>query len=60
MEDEYAVNEELMNLIRGVSVAYIKIMKNTKGYNWEFKVLSNDVKECIELNNKLMEHFQQD
>lgn len=40
---------------------YIKIMKSEtlKGikYNWDFKILGNDVQRAIDLNNKLTEAF---
>lgn len=39
------------------SVAYIKLIKNTKGYNWEIKQLSLDIKELEKLNNELLTKF---
>lgn len=40
-----------------VSVPYIKLLKNTKGYNWEIKSLGNNVDEIEALNNKMLEKF---
>ena len=39
------------------SVAYIKLMKNTKGYNWEIKILSNDVADIERLNTEMLDKF---
>ena len=35
----------------------IKLIRNSKGYNWEIKILSNDIDRLKELNNKLIEEF---
>jgi hypothetical protein len=39
------------------SVAYIKLLKNTKGYNWEIKQLSLDIEELEKLNNEMITKF---
>ena len=51
------VLNELIERIGGKSVDYIKLIKNTKGYNWEIKALTLDVDEIEKLNNKLFEKF---
>lgn len=52
------MNEETQNIIvEGQSVNYIKLMKNTKGYNWEIKVLSLDIVELDRLNKIMMDRF---
>ena len=35
----------------------IKLYKNSRGYNWEIKILSNDIDRIIELNNQMVEEF---
>lgn len=37
---------------------YVKLIKNTKGYNWEIKVLNNDIEELKKLNDKMIEEFE--
>lgn len=37
----------------------IKIIKNTKGYNYEYKILSNDVEEMDRLHNAIAEKVKQ-
>jgi len=44
-------------IVEGQSVAYIKLIKNTKGYNWEIKQLSLDIDELEKVNNKLLNKF---
>ena len=39
------------------NVEYIKLIKNTKGYNYEFKILSLDIKKVEEINNELLTKF---
>jgi len=52
-------NEELKEIIENAthSVAYIKLIKNTKGYNWEIKKLDLDIDALEELNNKMVDKF---
>lgn len=51
-------NEIPQNIvIEGQSVAYIKLIKNTKGYNWEIKQLSLDVEALEILNLELLNRF---
>lgn len=40
-----------------ISVNYIKLVKNTKGYGWEIKVIHNDVVALEELNNQMVQKF---
>lgn len=44
-------------VVEGQSVAYLKLMKNTKGYNWEIKVLSLNIEELKALNDRLMAEY---
>lgn len=39
------------------SPEYIKLIKNTKGYNWEIKVNSLDVKKLEEVNLEVQKTF---
>lgn len=43
--------------VEAQSVAYIKLMKNTKGYNWEIKQLSLNLEELEQLNNQMINKF---
>ena len=49
-----ALNEMLS---KRESVSYIKLIKNTKGYNWEIKQLSLDIAELEKINNELISKF---
>ena len=59
MEDKEVLKviNDLVENQAGRSVAYIKITKNTKGYSWEFKMLSLDVDEVEKLNNEICIRF---
>lgn len=35
----------------------LKLYKNTKGFNWEIKILSTDVERLYKLNNDMMIKF---
>lgn len=35
----------------------IKLIKNTKGYNWEIRIINHDIDSLVELNNKMIEKF---
>lgn len=35
----------------------IKLIKNSRGYNWEIKVLDNDIDRLIELNTRLSKEY---
>jgi len=35
----------------------IKLVKNSKGYNWEIRLLELDLKKLDELNNQLIEKY---
>lgn len=57
MDDENnwkAINEIVKD---AVTVPYIKVIKNTKGYNWEIKMLSLDIDELTKLNNEMINRF---
>ena len=43
--------------VESQSVAYIKLMKNTRGYNWEIKQLSLDIPEIVKLNDEMIQMF---
>jgi len=46
--------------VEASSVEYIKLIKNTKGYNWEIKQLSLNIEELEKLNNQMLERWCQD
>ena len=48
---------QLVESVGKSSVAYIKLIKNTKGYNWEIKQLSLNIEELEQLNNELINKF---
>lgn len=54
-----AVNE-LIEKVGGQSVEYIKLIKNTKGYNWEIKSLSLDINVIEKINSEMSEKFGSD
>jgi hypothetical protein len=54
-QEEIQTLNELID--KSVSVAYIKLIKNTKGYNWEIKQLSLDIQQLEKLNNELLTKF---
>lgn len=35
----------------------LKLIKNTKGYNWEIKILSTDINRLQEINDDMMKRF---
>jgi hypothetical protein len=35
----------------------LKLMKNTKGYNWEIRILSADIDRLVVLNNEMQRKF---
>ena len=47
---EKIISSELIN-----SVPSIKITKNTKGYNFEFKIISLDIEEMDRVHNAIVE-----
>lgn len=59
MIDENKITElnKLIDEARGVSVEYIKLIKNTKNYNWEIKQLSLDIDQLEKINNELFAKF---
>ena len=38
----------------------IKLFKNSKGYNWEIKILEIDIARLVEIDSKLQEEFGQE
>ena len=47
----------ISDAIAGNSVEYVKLIKNTRGYNWEIKILSLDIDEVEKINNELIQRF---
>ena len=43
--------------VEAQSVEYIKLYKNTKGYNWEIKQLSLDIDELEKLNDEMINRY---
>ena len=39
-------------------VETLKLIKNTKGYNWEIKIIGNDVLKLEKINNELRARFE--
>ena len=56
MIDENSI-EAINELAKGVTVNYIKLIKNRNGYNWEIKQLSLDLKALEKLNNEMITKF---
>ena len=61
-ETIYNGNEETIKelgeiISKAASVNYIKLIKNTKGYNWEIKQLSLNLEEMEKLNNEMINKF---
>jgi hypothetical protein len=62
-QQEDVINEEAIE--RRLERSYIKLIKNTRGYNWEFKIFEGTFKEqldnlrvmALEQNNKLNEEI---
>lgn len=48
---------KLQQFTAPVDCEYIKVMKNSKGYNWDFKMLTLDVQKLKQLNNELLVEF---
>ena len=49
------------NLLMGIEQKEsIKLTKNTKGYNWEIKLLSLDIDALEKLNNEMIKRFKND
>ena len=55
--DEISAFNDINDFAKRESVAYIKLIKNTRGYNWEIKQLSLDIVELEKLNNELFAKF---
>ena len=51
------INDGRNIIVEGQSVAYLKLMKNTKGYNWEIKQLSLDFEQLEKLNQEMINRF---
>lgn len=54
VETNYQENLEVPKTEQSES---IKLYKNSRGYNWEIRILSNDIDRIIELNNKMVAEF---
>ena len=39
------------------SVESVKLIKNTKGYNWEIKIIGIDLERLKEINFKMMSEY---
>ena len=46
------------NKLINIETEYLKLIKNTKGYNWEIKTLGLDVDKIEQLNNQMKEKFE--
>lgn len=57
MIDENVIEALNEKIAKALSVNYIKLIKNTKGYNWEIKMLSLDINEIERLNNEMINKF---
>lgn len=57
MEENRNNNQDFEGMIQ--QNPSIKIIKNTKGYNFEFKVLSTDVEEMDKVHNAIVEKIKQ-
>ena len=53
MEENENKNQDFEGMIQ--QNPSIKIIKNTKGYNFEFKILSTDVEEMDRVHNAIAE-----
>jgi hypothetical protein len=51
-------NETTSNIIE--QKESIKLIRNSRGYNWEIKVLDNDIDKLILLNNRMVEMYGND
>jgi len=56
-ENTIKIVSDLAEKFSAQSVAYIKLIKNSKGYNWEIKQLSLDLVELEKINNELITKF---
>lgn len=43
--------------VEAQSVAYVKLIKNSRGYNWEIKQLSLNLDDLEKINNDLLGRF---
>ena len=57
VDDPIKVINDLIQSVAGKSVAYIKLIKNRNGYNWEIKQLSLDLNDLEKINNELLTKF---
>lgn len=51
------ITEEGTNNKLETTTESLKLIKNTKGYNWEIKILSVDIERLEKLNQTMMEKF---
>ena len=47
------VKELLEGLNQVTQTASIKLIKNTRGYQWEIKIIGTDIDEMIKLDNRM-------
>lgn len=52
MENKETIGEQLRT-----DTESIKLFKNTKGYNWEIKILEINIERLEEINNQMSEKF---
>lgn len=57
MEIGEAANDTWDAAALATTTESVKLIKNTKGYNWEIKQLSLDLDALEKLNNTMMEKF---
>lgn len=51
------IGEEAMNLPNVKQKESLKLVKNTKGYNWEIKLLEINIDRLEEINNIMIAKF---
>jgi len=48
---------EETNIKQETTTESLKLIKNTKGYNWEIKILSTDVARIEQINEEMKSKF---
>jgi len=54
---ETIINDGIMPKLETTTES-LKLIKNTKGFNWEIKILSTDINRLVELNNNMKKQFE--
>lgn len=49
--------EEIINQTTPPMVEGLKLIKNSRGYNWEIKLTTLNVEHLVELDNKMRAEF---